>query len=142
MIRPAVLADREQILAILDPWLDRYPLKRDQQKLFQGLTQAIGDRKHFVYVAEENGGVHGVLIGLTGDNLWAQRRNCHIVAWISNVPGEGAKLLRAFRDWFRGRRGIKVAGMTPDLEGLDDRAWDLATRIGFQRHGGAHLLYN
>lgn len=142
MIRPAVLTDRDQVLGLLEPWLKRYPLKPDAQRLRDGLTQALGDRRHFAAVVEENGGVHGVLIGLVGDNLWAQRRNCHIVAWISNVPGQGAGLLRAFREWFRQRRGIKVAGMTPDLNGLDERAWLLAERIGFERHGGSLLLYN
>ena len=105
------------------------------------LTEAISSAKHFVWVAEAGGGVGGVLIGLTSGNLWAQRMNCNIVAWVSQVPGEGVKLLRKFTEFVKSRRAIKVAGACPDID-VDERVWMLAERVGFERRGGAYLLFN
>ena len=105
------------------------------------LTEAISSAKHFAMVIDVGGHVQGVLIGLTGDNLWAQRQNCNIVIWVSRVSGYGGILLRKFKEWVQPRRAIKVSGMCPDLE-VDPRALKLAEHLGFERHGGAYLLYN
>jgi hypothetical protein len=142
VIRPAVLADKEVILDVLEPYTDRYPVRADYDRAKKALTQMLSGREHFTWVSEDDDGtVCGVLLGLTGDNLWAQRKNCNILAWVSTIPGDGAKLLREFRNWVRSRRAIKVAGMCPDLD-VDPRIWQLAERIGFKKHGGSHLLYN
>lgn len=141
IIRPATLADRSAIFAIARAQSGRYPhLRMDVEKVHESLKEVITG-KHFAYVAEDEGVVRGVLLGLVSDNLWAQRQNCNIVLWVSDIPGAGAKLLRRFRDWVKSTRFIKVAGMSPDLE-VDRRALSLARRIGFERSGGAYLLYN
>lgn len=142
MIRPATLADREKILDMVGPYINEYPLRIDSERMMTALTQSISTAKHFAWVHEAPTGVDGVLLALTGENLWAQRQNCNVVAWIAETPGTGAALLRKFRDWVKSRRAIKVAGMAPDMNGIDERAWKLAERIGFERHGGAYLLYN
>ena len=59
----------------------------------------------------------------------------------ATVIGGGAALLREFRNWIVPRRGVKVAGMSPDLD-IDKRALQLAERIGFKKNGGAYLIYN
>jgi hypothetical protein len=105
------------------------------------LTTAISGAQHYCWVAEDEQGLGGVIIGVTGDNMWAQRKNCNIVAWVSRIPGAGATLLRGFRDFVKSRPVIKVAGACPDLE-VDPRVWDLAERIGFKRRGGAYLLFS
>lgn len=140
MIRAATMADRQAILGIVVPWLELYPLTPDRPKMLELLTNAISSAQHFCWVAEGKGGVGGVLIGLTSDNLWARKKNCNIVAWISDIPGEGASLLRKFREFVKSRPGIRVAGACPDVD-VDSRAWQLAERIGFKRHGGAYLLF-
>lgn len=142
MIRPATLADREKIFDLLIVEMERYPLKPDIERINFGLTESISSARNFAWVSEIGGEIRGVLIGLTGGNLWAQRSHCTIVAWMSTIPGDGAQLLRTLVEWVRGRRDIRVAGMTPDLNGVDERAWELAERIGFEKHGGAYLLYN
>jgi hypothetical protein len=141
VIRPATLADRRQILDLVLPLAYEYPLRFDVDRANEALTQGISGAQHFVWVDADGDDVNGVIIGLTGDNLWAQRKNCNIVAWVSRAPGAGAKLLREFRDWVKSRRAIKVAGLCPDID-TDPRIWDLAERIGFKRHGGAYLLFN
>jgi hypothetical protein len=141
VIRAAALTDRAAILGLIEPHLERYPLTADKRRMFEGLTEAISSSQHFAEVAvDEEGDVRGVLIALSSDNLWARKKNCNIVAWISELPGQGAQLLRNFRDWVRTRPAIRVAGACPDLD-IDSRVWDLAERIGFERHGGAYLMF-
>ena len=142
IIRPAALADRGAIFTLLTQEMHRYPLKMDYDKTQQAIVEAISTKRHFAWVVEKDGGIGGLLIAFTGDNLWAQRMNCNIVAWISHVPCGGAALLRKFRDFVKSRRAIKVAGMAPDIEDMDDRVWDLARRIGFERRAGVLMLVN
>lgn len=144
MIRPAILADLEAIVAIAMSETQRYPqLKADKEKIRRGVINAISSASHFCWVSEDTrGAVRGVLLALTGNNLWAQRNHSNIVVWTTEVVGDGAKLLRQFREWIRSRRAVRVAGMSPDLNGIDPRVWKLAERMGFERHGGAYVLYN
>ena len=136
------MQDIGRILSMAQPWSRAYPLKMDEEKVDNLLREAVSSAKHFAWVSETDGLVDGVLVGLTGDNLWAQRANCNIVLWLSKAKGAGAELLRKFRGWVTSRRAIKVAGMCPDLDIIDRRVWKLVERIGFVRHGGAYLLYN
>lgn len=140
MIRPATLADGKMILELVSPYVERYPLTPDPIKMKQILGTAISSAQHFAYVDEVDGEIQGVLIGMSGDNLWARKRNCNILAWIAKVPGQGAALLRHFRDWVSQRPILRVAGACPDID-LDERVWRLAERIGFERHGGAFLMF-
>lgn len=140
-IRPATLADRKAVLALAYEQADKYPLKRDLRKMDALFTDVVSAARHYALVAEEGGVVKGALLAFTSDNAWAQRQNCGIMFWVSKISGAGAAMLRQFRDWVKSRRAIKVAGFAPDVD-LDPRVWVLADRIGFQRHGGAYLLYN
>lgn len=140
MIRPATLLDLNAIIDLVEPWTGLYPLTLDLQKARQTLTTAISSPQHFCWVAEGKDGVAGVLVGLTSDNLWARKKNCNVVAWISDIPGEGVKLLRKFADFVKSRPVIRVAGFAPDAD-VDFRVWKLAERIGFERCGGAYLMF-
>lgn len=141
MIRSAKLSDKLDLISIINEQTARYPLRPDRSKINDLVTEVISSPRHYAWVVDVGGHAVGALIGLTGDNLWAQRQNCNISLWVSKAPGGGAELLRHFRDWVLSRRAIKVAGMCPDLE-LDPRALKLAERIGFVQHGGSYLLYN
>ncbi len=141
LIRAAKLSDTLDILSLSKEQMKRYPLRPDAGKIKALIVEAISSPRHYVWVLDAGGITKGVLAGLTADNLWAQRQNCNISIWVSEVPGGGAELLRHFKSWVLSRRAIKVAGMCPDIE-IDPRALKLAERIGFTRHGGAYLLYN
>lgn len=142
VIRPATMTDRDSVFTYAIEGMKRYPrLKPDMDKIRKGLTDVISSAKHFCYVADDEGAIKGVIIGLTGENMWAQRQFCSIPLWVSASPGAGAKLLRALVNWIVSRRAVKVAGFSPDVD-LDPRVWKLAERIGFKRYGGAWLLYN
>ena len=141
-IRPATLADRDALVLMAREESARYPhLRFDMQKTRALVTDAISAARHYALVAEEDKVVKGALLAFTSDNAWAQRKNCAVMFWVSSIPGTGAAMLRQFRDWVKSRRAIKVAGFAPDID-VDPRVWSLAERIGFERHGGAYLLYN
>jgi len=141
LIRPATLSDRAAIIEILKPEMAKYPLRPDKDKIWEGLTEAISAKRHFTWVATVGKKVTGVILALTNDNLWAQRMNSNVVAWVANTPGSGAALMRQFIKWVKSRRAIKVAGMAIDCE-VDDRVWPLAQRLGFERRNGTLLLIN
>ena len=143
MIRPAVLADADVIFDLAVESAQGYErLHMDYDKMRKGIRNAISSATHFAWVSEVESYVDGVLIGLTGENLWAQRKNCIVALWKANTPGEGRKLLAEFRAWVRSRRAIRVAGIVPDSNHVDWRAYALADRMGFKRNGGVFLLCN
>ena len=142
MIRPATLQDRQAIFTLALEQSKLYPmLKPDRSKMQELIIDSISAAKHFCWVAEREGKVGGVLVGLSGNNLWAQRQFCSITLWTSKIPGEGMALLRAFKKWVISRPVIRVAGIAPDVD-LDLRIWMLMKRVGFNQQGGAFLLYN
>lgn len=144
MIRPATLADLESIFGIAVFECRGYEgLLPDSEKIRKGIIQSISSARHFAWVSvDSQDRPCGVLIGLTSENLWAQRKNCIVALWSSAIEGEGAALLRKFKEWVQSRRIIRVAGLVPDSDHIDQRAYKLAERIGFKRCGGTYLLYN
>ncbi len=143
IIRPASLADVDQLVDMALIWSNDYPhLKPDKDKIRRLVINAISSAKHYASVVVcDDGKLAGALVAFTVDNAWAQRQHAFIMFWVSYARGKGALMLRQFRDWVLSRRAIKVAGFAPDID-VDPRVWQLAERIGFKRHGGAYLLYN
>ena len=144
MIRPATLADLEAIFDIAVHETRGYEkLRLEVAKIRRGIIQSISAAKHFCWVSvDSQDRVAGTLIGLTSENLWAQRKNCFVALWTSAIEGDGAKLLREFKQWIQSRRAIRVAGFVSDSDHIDSRAYMLAERIGFKRYGSTYLLYN
>jgi hypothetical protein len=122
----------------------KYPnLLIDPKKVRHVLTTAISSAKHFAWVSESDAGhVEGVLIGVASDNLWAQRQNCMVTLWTSEIVGDGRRLMRKFLEWVDTRRIIRVVGIVPDNNEVDSRVWKLVERLGFRKYGGAYLIYN
>lgn len=144
MIRPATLADLATIIAIGEVETRKYPkLKPDFEKIRHIATIAISSAKHFCWVSEDRpGNVTGALVGISSDNLWAQRQNCMVTLWKSEIVGDGVKLMKEFLKWVDTRRIIRVAGVVPDNNEVDSRVWRLVERLGFHKYGGAYLIYN
>jgi len=142
MIRPATLADVRDILGIVDQQTLLYPkLRADRMKILKNIKEVISTAKHFCWVSCDRK-VTGVIVGITNENMWAQRQSCNIVIWVTKIPGDGVKLLQELRNWIRSRRAIKVAGFAPDTDDIDPRVWKLVEMLGFKRCGGAYLFYN
>ena len=144
LIRPATLSDIYAIEGIAAIEALRYPeLKIDPVKVCHLITTSISSAQHFCWVSvNENNEVYGALVGVTSENMWAQRKNCIVALWTSKIVGDGIRLMREFLKWIDTRRIIRIAGIVPDNNEVDPRAWKLAERLGFCKHGGAYLLYN
>lgn len=141
-IRPASMQDFDAIYMMAREQAARYDrLKIDHDKMKASIINAISTKAHCVLVAESDGEVVGVLAGLTTQNAWAQRRACSIALWVCSVPWGMRRLMEEFKIWVKPRRGIRVSGMSPDLE-CHPSVWRVAERLGFEHIGGAYLLYN
>ena len=144
MIREAVLGDKEFILRTAHEYTQLYPetMKWDYMKVSRLASLVIGSERHFCQVAEdEHGEVKGVLAALTTPGIWYQRGYASVLLWVTDEPGTGATMLRNFRQWAKDRPAVRVAGMSPDCDEIDPRAWALAERVGFARRGGALVLF-
>lgn len=144
MIRKAKQSDSHDIFEMSRRLCkESYPqLAVDVARLSGVLKVALLDDKHFAWVSvNETGEIRGALIALTEDNLWAQRKRSNVVVWTSSVPGDGVALLRAFRNWVKEGRSIKLAGLYIDVD-VDPRTLILADRVGFKKHGSAQILFN
>ena len=143
MIRPATLADINTIFEIAMVEARAYDrLLPDRNKIRKVITTAISSAKHFCWVSEHEGNITGTLIGLSSENIWAQRENCVVVLWKAFRTGDGRRLMKHFLRWIDTRRIIRVVGIVPDSNHFDPRVWKLAERLGFRKCGGAYLLYN
>lgn len=141
-VREATVADRPAILAIATELSKQYPgLKKDVEKMHGAITEVITSPKYFSQVSEIDGEIKGVILCITQEHMWAQRKTSNVVLWYSGVPGEGVKLLRAYRAWIKRNRAVKIAGMCPDTD-LSPRTLRIAELVGFEKHGGSYLLYN
>jgi hypothetical protein len=141
MIRPATMFDAQQIVDLAVPLMAKYPLMADVGRTRDLMRLLISSRAHFAWVADNDGAVTGALLAATGDNAWAKKKHSAVLLWLSRTAGDGAALLRKYRDWVLTRPVIRVAGFSPDINDIDPRAWKLAERIGFERHGGSYLLF-
>lgn len=144
MIRPATLSDIYAIEGMAAIEAQKYPkLLIDPKKVRKLLTMAISSAKHFCWVSvDEKDYPTGALVGVSSENLWAQRQNCIVSFWKAEIVGDGRRLMKEFLKWVDTRRIIRVAGIVPDNDQTDPRVWKLMERLGFRKYGGAYLVYN
>ena len=141
MIRPATMTDAKGILGIALLLVEPYPLRPDQDRMRAVLKEVIEHRSHLALVDVEDGAICAILLVMTGDNLWAQRKFANVMLWWSSNPGSGVKLLRRFKLWLKDRRGIRIAGFAPDID-LEDRTLKIFEHLGFRKSGGSYLFVN
>lgn len=139
--RPAKLSDCPALVELSLQQARRLPaLRPDADKIKALLVDCISSANNYGWVIEHNGKVQGALMAIVQDNVWAERKCAHVLLWSSTEPGGGILLLRRFRDWVRGRRAIKMAAMSPQVE-WDARINSLLPRVGFVRHGGSFIYF-
>jgi|GEM_PF-3765819 len=142
IIRPATLSDFHKVVVLVKEQLVQYDrLRPDHDKLKYMFNLLVSSPAHFAEVVEDDeGNIVGALMALTSDNLWATKKNCAVLYWVSKLKGTGATLLRRFKIWLKTRPAIRVAGFSPDIT-TTERAWVLAEKLGFKPHGGSYILY-
>ncbi len=135
MIRPAVEADIPSIIEIGLQALSRaaIPGMMPSRARIEKLARlGVDTRDHFLWVAEANGQVGGVLAALVHDCLLYERRQATIVQFECRIPGDGVKLLRACRRWWLQQPMIKMLMISLEA-GVDPRLERLFVRQGFDR---------
>jgi hypothetical protein len=142
MIRKARLEDSKAILGLVRPYFKLYPLKPDMGKAGNVLRDLVSSPQHFAWVSvDDDGLVQGVLLGYTGESLWAQRKGVQVAAWISKVPMDGLRLLLQFTQWMDDRPVVRYASFTPDFPYEWGHEWEIARRAGFEKIGGSYIRY-
>lgn len=144
MIRLALQSDKHALFELARGLAAQYypELQPDISKINEVLTEILHNKSHFALVScSRDEAPTGALLALTGENLWAQRKYSATLVWASKVPGDGRRMLQAYREWIQENRSIRVAGFQPDCI-VDARAAKLLSRHGFNQRGGAHLLFN
>jgi len=114
-------------------------LRPDLQKIDRIVTECISSPAHYAGVIDGEEGVQAVLLAYVMPNFWAERSVANIVLWAGQG---GAWLMRDFLRWLSGRRGIRLAGVSPDLDDWDNRTTELLLSLGFEATGGDLVKYN
>lgn len=142
IVRKAKPTDTPGIEAMAQMWAIKYPhLLVDQGRLRNAVRDCVSGARHFAEVVELDGEIRGATMVYVSDHLWAQRKQAHVVFWVSEVAGAGGRMLRDVIEWAEPRRSIRFIGICPDLE-IDRRALSLAERIGFKRRGSVYVRVN
>ena len=95
------MIDAKDILRVALLLVEPYPLRPDRSRMWAVLKEIIEHRSHLALVDVKDGAVCGILLVMTGDNLWAQRKFANVLLWWSSNPGSGVKLLRRFKLWLK-----------------------------------------
>lgn len=122
-----------------------YPeLIMDIDKAHQIVHDFVGDETHYAFVCGEPGTPTAALLARRNAGVWCTKPTAAVMLWYSEVPGEGASLLRHFRDWVKEDGRIIMAGWCEDYVIRVHEAYriqQIASRVGFQRRGGAFLYF-
>lgn len=140
-IRPAHINDTVGILKIWRVSQRLYDnLVPDYEKQRKVVAEAVSNSFHCCVVAGEKDNLTGVLMALSANNLWAQRKNCAIMLWEAEDKETGLFLVDYFKGWLQPKRGIKIAHFTADRD--DDFRGVLLEERGFKKSGGYYIVNN
>ena len=142
MIRPARPADMPAILQLAESWYAAYTgLKPDPARARKALSELIAQPStHYASVSSTDGKVRGALLGRQCQNLWARKNNLAVLFWVSQIPGDGARMLRHLIHWMNHRPTIRASVMQIDAP-VDPRVYTLAQRIGFRMSGSSLVWF-
>lgn len=134
MIRPAVMADKQQIvdLAVESVSRDPLPVKVDTAAMGDMAMQMIDNPAHFVWVAEDAGQITACVAACVQPGFWFRGLQASVILFYARRPGEGVALIRQFARWVKSRIKIKLAVF--ELEpNADPRIARLLYGQGFRR---------
>lgn len=135
MIRRAVSRDIPRIIEIGTEALAQANLPGMVASLsrIEGLAKlGVESDDHFLWVAEDEDGVGGVLGVLVHDCLLYDRKQATIVQFECRIPGDGIKLLRECLRWWKKLPMVKMLMVSLECDG-DPRIETLYERMGLHR---------
>lgn len=133
MIRKATPADLQEIV---DCWLGiqskESNMRPSRERALALVRECVSSATHFVWVAEKEGKIGGVLMAVAHPNMAHERCGVTVVQWHSKIQGDGASLAREFLRWARKRPIIKSILINPEHVS-DPRAGKLLERMGLNQ---------
>lgn len=140
MIRPATIEDFPQWYALVTRLRDRTPyagIAADQPTVAKMYSQCLNSKLGCVFVADRNA-IRGTIMGVAQTLWWSTKRYATDLAFYSESPGDGRRLLRAFIDWAWQVPGV-VEVTLGQSSGIDvDRTARLYERAGMIRVGAIY----
>lgn len=143
MIRRGTPKDLPAIIEMGHRLCDRTPqahVKRDRESIAQTIGSCMASGLGCVFVAEHEGKLTGVIVGMAQQYWFSRQRQAVDLMFVSERPGDGMRLLRAFIDWAWKVPGVvEVAGA--QSSGIDiERTVELYERLGFKHVGGVFSM--
>lgn len=144
MIRRATFADVDALIAMgkaghAQSELAAYPFDETGAKYVLAVSMA--DPMRCAFVAERDGAIVGVLVGMEEQFAYLRARYATDVLTFAQAPGAGAALMRRFIEWaFKERRVDRV--LLADTFGgrAPARAAKWYARLGARPLGGTYVI--
>lgn len=141
MIRKGVISDFPQFWELGQRLLAQTPyaeLEIDRASVSKTFGHCVNSALGCCFVAEHGGTLRGIILGVAQDLWWSRSRSASDLIFYAEVPGDGARLLKAFEEW-----AWKVPRMgdvtVAQSSGIDvDRMDALYRRRGFRRVGAVY----
>lgn len=134
VFRPALTGDAGAVieLAVESVQRDPLPVTVDRVAMAETFEAAVGNPRHFVWVAERDSKVVAAVAAVTQDSFWFTRQQCSILLYYSRARGAGMPLLERLAEWIKSRPAIKLAVV--ELEpGASPALVRAFKRLGFKR---------
>lgn len=144
MIRDAKVGDFPDVLELckrLRGQIETYPgAEVDRESVLRVFGQCVGSRMNKALVAEHDGRLTGLMLGITQELWWSRSREATDLVLYSERPGDGLRMVRRFVEWaFETPRVVSVT--LAQSSGLStDRSTAILKRLGFTEIGGIAQL--
>jgi hypothetical protein len=135
-VRDAILRDVPEIVRLGIEALKADPAPGqviDSEKLQDVARFCVHQKNNYATVAVKHGEIVGALCAIVDDQPFYQRKVATVVQFYVDPEkgrGEGIKMIRRFRDWYKPQRKIKAAAFTLE-HGADPRIAIMLKRLGF-----------
>lgn len=133
MIRQAQPQDAEQLAYLAEQSVRKrsVPLPVSRPRVGAMVRHGISDPHSFFWVAIAGNGLIVASLGaLVHNGFWFEGQQASVLLYFSELPDEGIKLIRKFRDWVKARPEIKLAVFSLESNS-DPRIAKLLRRCGF-----------
>lgn len=143
MIRKATANDLQSIIEMGYRLCDRTPqkhVKRDRPSIAKQLTACMSSAFGCVFVAEHEGKLTGVIVGIAQQYWFSNQRQAVDLMFTSERAGDGIQLLRKYIDWGWSVPGVVEVSIAQSSGIEIERTAALFERVGFARMGGVFSM--
>lgn len=138
MIRKAQIADLPAVWELAGRLHEKSvyrDIPRDLATFAKSMGHCVNSALGFAMVAERNGKITGFCLGLAVQLFFSPKRSASDLVTYSESPGDGLRLIRAFKEWAWNVPGVVEVTMAQS-SGIDvERTGKLYERAGFERVG-------